>query len=118
MSGWRALRCSTRLMKSGRQESNLPRTAYQTVASPPGPRPAGLLRAPCTGVDPVSPARQAGRHPAASQGGHLLSKNGRIRTHSAGFGDRLLSQEHVLVKAVPAGLEPAPFPLTAGRTTV
>ena len=48
--------------KSGRQESNLPRTAYQTVASPPGPRPAGLLRAPCTGVEPVSPARQAGRH--------------------------------------------------------
>ncbi len=31
--------CSTRRNQSGRQESNLPQAAYQTAASPPGPRP-------------------------------------------------------------------------------
>src|SRR5260370_36431239 len=51
------------------------------------------LAAPCTGVEPVSPDRQSGRHAGCVTG---QSKNGRIRTHSAGFGDRLLSQEHVL----------------------
>jgi hypothetical protein len=48
--------------------------------------------------------RQAGT-PASSQGKHRTqwipfysySKAGRIRTHSAGFGDQLLSQEHDLV---------------------
>jgi hypothetical protein len=36
-----------------------------------------------------------------------------------GFGDRLLTQEHVPVdRAAPAGFEPATFPLTTGRTTV
>ncbi len=48
-----------------------------------------------------------------------FSRDGRSRTFSAGFGGPLLSQEHVPVsRAAPAGLEPAPFPLTAGRTTV
>ena len=45
--------------QSGRQGSNLPRTAYETVASPLG---FGPQKAPCTGLEPVSPARQAGRH--------------------------------------------------------
>jgi hypothetical protein len=45
--------------QSGRQESNLPSTAYQTVASPLG---FGPKRAPCTGIEPVSPVRQTGWH--------------------------------------------------------
>ncbi len=45
--------------ESGRQESNPPRTAYQTVASPPGPRPE--LERPVWDSNPSTSARQAGR---------------------------------------------------------
>ena len=128
------------LPMSGRQESNLPVAAYQTAASPPGPRPDSS--APCTGLEPVSPARQAGRHTRCVTGrksvrreshppirrgrsvpgllghGHK-SKDGRIRT----LWQRLwrppaLPGARPCSPAAPAGLEPATIPLTAGRSTV
>src|SRR5581483_2232344 len=66
------------------------------------------------------PVHRGGVVPRLLRHGHV-SKDGGIRTHSACFGGRLLSQEHVpdnQSPTAPAGLEPAPLPLTAGRTTV
>jgi hypothetical protein len=80
MSGWRALRTAPRDCQSGRQESNLPRTAYQTVASPPGPRPDP---APCTGLEPVSPVRQTGRHTRCVTGRSRVSGGSRTRLSTA-----------------------------------
>ncbi len=102
--------------ESGRQESNLPVTAYQTVASPFG---IGPKERPVRESNPSHLLdRQAGT-PASSQGkqsawresnpparhgepvagplGHRRihnSKGGRSRTLCACFGGRLLSQEH------------------------
>src|SRR5262245_52991548 len=45
--------------QSSRQESNLPRPAYQTGTSPLG---HGWKQAPCTGLEPVSAVRQTDRH--------------------------------------------------------
>ena len=104
--------------QSGRQELNLPQTAYQAVASPLSPRPE---QAPCTGIEPVLPGRQPGRcTPASSQGvrvsggsrtrlsdaaGRCLgcsatdttSKGGRSRTLCVRVGAALLSREHTPV---------------------
>ena len=74
-------------LQSGRQESNLPQTAYQTVAYPPGPQPDSRGEARLTRPLPLSLVP--------------LSKVGRIRTHCVGFGNRLLSQEHNLVTNCP-----------------
>src|SRR5262245_42281132 len=76
--------------QSGRQESNLPRTAYQTVASPPGPRPDRKRP-----VRDSNPSRLLDRQvatPAASQG-ITNSKDGRIRTLCMRVGAAVLSQE-------------------------
>lgn len=62
--------------QSGRQESNLPFTAYQTVAAPLG---FGPKRAPCTGIEPVSPVRQTGWHASFITG--LIRAPGGSRTH-------------------------------------
>ena len=134
--------------KSGRQESNLPCTAYQTVASPPGFGPS-VRRV--SGGSRTRLSDAAGRCLGCSAT-DTRSKGGRSRTLGACFGDRLLTQEHALVErgrggtrtrkglrlvrlptgchqpvgspfpgrlsAAPAGLEPATVPLTAGRSTV
>jgi hypothetical protein len=76
MSEWRALRCSTRLSQSGRQESNLPRTAYQTVASPPGPRPVSSART--EGFEPSACGLEPHCSPRSTS--LFLSCPGRIRT--------------------------------------
>ena len=130
-------------MQSGRQESNLPTTAYQTVAAPLG---FGPKKAPCTGIEPVSPARQADRHTSGvtrrnqrapggsrtrlstmarwcldrSATGASVSRDGRSRTFSTGFGGPLLTQEHVPVSetkptAPRTGFEPAIFSVTGRR---
>ena len=63
--------------QSGRQESNLPPTAYQTVAAPRG---FGPKEAPCTGIEPVSPVRQTGWHPSSITGQNRTSSCGWDRT--------------------------------------
>ncbi len=125
-------------VQSGRQESNLPSTAYQTVASPLG---FGPNQRPVRESNPSRLFdRQAGT-PAPSQGkysawresnppvhlgtvvpgplGHRRdSKGGRSRTLCVRVGAAWLSQEHALVSAAAsAGLEPATNPFRAGRST-
>jgi hypothetical protein len=73
--------------ESGRQESNLPGTAYQTVALPLG---FGPQNAPCTGIEPVSPVRQTGRH-ASSVTGQTRAPGG-SRTHLSGMASRCLDR--------------------------
>jgi hypothetical protein len=69
MSARRALRCSTRpFFQSGRQESNLPETAYQTVASPLGIGPEEKY--PAGDSNPSGPVESRSATPAASQGIH------------------------------------------------
>src|SRR5262249_30341693 len=79
-------------VQSGRQESNLPRTAYQTVASPPGPRPDSS--APCTGLEPVSPARQAGRHTRCVTGHKSVRRPALPPVHRGRVVPRLLGHGH------------------------
>ena len=136
--------CSTEPAKSGRQESNLPVTAYQTVASPLG---FGPNRAPCTGIEPVSPVRQTGWHASFITG--LMRASGgsrtRLSTLARGCLDRSATdasrnrparaegvepsacglEPHYSPRSTPlsksaaqAGLEPATVSLTASRSTI
>jgi hypothetical protein len=129
------------IFQSGRQESNLPQTAYQTVALPPGPRPE--IERPVWDSNPshlldkqaATPAAftgqkecPAGVAPVVVHRGRVVpycsatitgSRDGRSRSLWSGFGGRRLTQEHVPVNsAVPAAIEPATGPFQAGRTTV
>src|SRR5262245_8608921 len=52
-------------------------------------------------------------NPAATRQRHEANKNGRIRTHYVGFGDQLLSQEHVLISS-PGGIRTHTFPVLSG----
>ena len=76
---------------TGRQESNLPSTAYQAVASPLG---FGPLVSALYG-DRTRLTCSTGR-PSPQLRHRATSKDGRSRTLWSGFGDRLLSREHVL----------------------
>ena len=78
--------------QSGRQESNLPQTAYQAVASPLGPRPE---EAPCTGIEPVFPGRQPGRcTPASSQGNESVRRESHPPVHRGKMVPGLLGHGH------------------------
>ena len=88
--------------QSGRQESNLPQTAYQAVASPLSPRPEA---APCTGIEPVFPGRQPGRcTPASSQG---VSVSGGSRTRLSDAAGRCLGCSATDTPARTEGVEPS-----------
>ncbi len=98
--------------RSGRQESNLPVAAYQTAASPPGPRPEKKTSALYGTRTRLACSTGRSPHPLRHR---ALSKNGRIRTHSVGFGDRLLSQEHVLVTdSCPGRIRTCSLPVNSG----
>ena len=72
MSRWRALRAAPRdERKSDRQESNLPNTAYQTVALPPGPRPE---KRPVRDSNPSHLLDRQAATPAASQGNQSVRR--------------------------------------------
>src|SRR5215468_11939889 len=88
--------------QSGRQESNLPQTAYQTVASPLSPRPE---EAPYTGLEPVFPGRQPGRcTPASSQG---VRVSGGSRTRLSDAAGRCLGCSTTDTEARTEGVEPS-----------
>ena len=125
MSRWRALRAAPRdcrfsrlrfalpgrhasakrklFMRSGRQELNLPQTAYQTVASPPGPRPeiskVGRIRTHFVGV-----------------GGRLLSQEHNLVSLLAVSRSRgAMRALNEASKERPGGFEPPHPPWQGGR---
>ena len=130
MSGWRALRCSTRTRCRVRSLFGQVRPTGATKILPPEkgthptsrqrqssrqesnlPEPAYQTGAwplghswkrPVRGLNPSHPVDSRADTPASSQGG----KDGRIRTLSARVGAALLSQEHILTSVPRPGLEP------------
>src|SRR5262249_14450651 len=125
--------------QSGRQESNLPRTAHQTVASPLGYGPLG--QRPVRDSNPSRLFDKQVATPAASQGvrvsggsrtrlsdaaGRCLgcsatdTQQGRKESNPlrAGWSRTALPGARPCQKAAQAGLEPAAVSLTASRSTI
>jgi hypothetical protein len=80
--------------KLRRPDSNRRRTAYETVLEATPVHSAITMSGRQESNLPRTAYQTVALPPVP---GPLSSKVGRIRTHSAGFGDRLLSQEHNLV---------------------
>jgi hypothetical protein len=104
MSGRRALRCSTRLsVQTGRVERPSPRVSDGRLAAR-----LRLEKAPCTGIEPVSPDRQSGRHASCVTGPvHRL----RLRVRAAAPQSRRFrasAKPQAALTARTEGFEPSP----------